>query len=495
MSGRVGWFWLRNPHLARLGCRRTSQDVEQGTTRFRMSQDHREVGRVHGGLPQHGGRHRVTSPYWPARRPCPRRPSERSWVAAPILVATVVVGLLAVCTLGRATSGAAFIGLSQNATSTFGSGTWGNDTLWDTSTVPAVTDPSDSNALQVGVKFRPKSNGQIEKVQFYKGPVNSGVHVGQLWTANGDLLASVNFTGETATGWQSATFATPVAVTAYNVYVVTVYMPDGGYAVDSHYFDDAQDRPQLIAQEDGATGCTGLYKYTSAGNFPATCFNSANYWVDVTFNTTAVARTGPIWQQYSGSNRNGGGTSTTVSLPEATTAGNQLLIMIESDSVVNTPAGFTLDRSQVNSGAQYVFRKATSAGETSWTVTAPVSAHFGWWAAEVTGLQASPLDVAASNGQTTKVGTWTTPTITPTAGNRLLIASDGRQAHDANYDAFGYTNSFVKIGEATSKYGSTDAGLSVAIRTVAANGSTGYSTSTDVDNSSPTAIIASYKLP
>jgi hypothetical protein len=167
-------------------------------------------------------------------------------VATPTLAATAAICLLVMCTLWWSGTRTTYSTLTQNPTSTFGSGTW-DYTLWDTSAVPAVTDPNDSGQVQVGVKFRPKSNGQITKVQFYKGPVNTGVHVGQLWTANGALLASVTFTGETATGWQSATFASPVAVSAYNVYVITVYLPDGGYAVDDHYFDNARDRPWCSA--------------------------------------------------------------------------------------------------------------------------------------------------------------------------------------------------------------------------------------------------------
>jgi hypothetical protein len=128
-------------------------------------------------------------------------------------------------------------------------------------------------------------------------------------------------------------------------------------------------------------------------------------------------------------------------------------------------------------------------------VTTSVSALTSWWAAEVTGLQASPLDVVSSNGQITKVGSWTTPTITPTAGNRLLIASVGRQSDSKNYDAYAYTQGFIKTGEAITSTGNNDAGLSVAVRQVAANGSTGYSTGATFDNGSPTSIIASYKLP
>ena len=51
-----------------------------------------------------------------------------------------------------------------------------------------------------------------------------------------DLLGSVTFTGETATGWQQANFAPPIAVTANTTYVVGYHAPAGGYAVNPDFF-------------------------------------------------------------------------------------------------------------------------------------------------------------------------------------------------------------------------------------------------------------------
>jgi hypothetical protein len=80
--------------------------------------------------------------------------------------------------------------------------------------VPGTPADSDPSAVEVGVKFRSDLPGQITAVRFYKGSGNSGTHVGNLWSANGTNLGSVTFTGETATGWQTATFATPITISA-----------------------------------------------------------------------------------------------------------------------------------------------------------------------------------------------------------------------------------------------------------------------------------------
>src|SRR4026207_2041443 len=75
--------------------------------------------------------------------------------------------------------------------------------------------------------------------RYSRGPPNPGPHVGSLWSASGSLLARATFTGETATGWQQASFSQPVAVTANTTYVASYHAPSGGYALDLLYFNTA----------------------------------------------------------------------------------------------------------------------------------------------------------------------------------------------------------------------------------------------------------------
>ena len=103
--------------------------------------------------------------------------------------------------------------------------------------------------------------------------------------ALGSLLASVTFTNETATGWQQAILATPVALTANTTYVVSYYAPAGHYALNAPYFTAAVVKPPLSALANGPSGGNGVYKYGTSG-FPTETFNASNYWVDVVFNTT-----------------------------------------------------------------------------------------------------------------------------------------------------------------------------------------------------------------
>ena len=61
------------------------------------------------------------------------------------------------------------------------------------------------------MKFQSSVPGWVTGVRFYKGTGNNGTHTGSLWTSSGTQLATGTFTNETASGWQTLTFANPVS--------------------------------------------------------------------------------------------------------------------------------------------------------------------------------------------------------------------------------------------------------------------------------------------
>ena len=73
-------------------------------------------------------------------------------------------------------------------------------------------------------------------VRFYKGTGNTGTHVGSLWSPERAAARPGTFTDETATGWQTATFTSPVAVTAGQTYIVSYTAPVGHYAAQPWAF-------------------------------------------------------------------------------------------------------------------------------------------------------------------------------------------------------------------------------------------------------------------
>jgi hypothetical protein len=103
----------------------------------------------------------------------------------------------------------------------------------------------------------------------------------------------VTFSGETTSGWQTASFSQPVAIQANTVYLVSYYAPVGHYPSSEGFFlpnpspvpdgSDSVDSPPLHALR--ATGATtnGVYSYAASTTFPTSTFNGENYWVDPVF--------------------------------------------------------------------------------------------------------------------------------------------------------------------------------------------------------------------
>src|SRR5262249_33045749 len=93
--------------------------------------------------------------------------------------------------------------------------------IWPSNPTPAIVDGGDPLPVVLGVKFQSDVAGSITGIRFYKAAANIGTHVGTLWSSTGQSLGTVTFTGETGSGWQQATFATPVAIQANTVYVAS----------------------------------------------------------------------------------------------------------------------------------------------------------------------------------------------------------------------------------------------------------------------------------
>ena len=157
-------------------------------------------------------------------------------------------------------------------------------TLWPSSTIPTVVDGGPDSAVELGVKFRSDAAGAITGIRFYKAAANTGAHVGNLWSSNGARLATATFTNETASGWQEALFATPVAIASNTVYVASYHANNGHYSADLNYFlGKGVDNPPLHALANGVSGGNGVYAYGTSSAFPNQTWNAANYWVDVAF--------------------------------------------------------------------------------------------------------------------------------------------------------------------------------------------------------------------
>ncbi|MFI9009398.1 DUF4082 domain-containing protein [Actinosynnema sp. NPDC053489] len=156
--------------------------------------------------------------------------------------------------------------------------------LFSAATVPTVAAADDTGSYELGVRFVPSVSGTVTGVRFYKGAGNTGTHTGTLWDAAGNPLATGAFGDETATGWQTLTFASPVAVSAGTTYVASYTAPNGRYSVDTGYFmGNAVTSPPLSAPASAEGRPNGVYR--SGPGFPASSYAGSNYWVDVVFTT------------------------------------------------------------------------------------------------------------------------------------------------------------------------------------------------------------------
>jgi hypothetical protein len=153
--------------------------------------------------------------------------------------------------------------------------------LFDLQT-PSTLDGGDVNSVVLGMKFRSDVDGSVTGLRFYKAAANTGTHVGSLWAPDGTLLAQATFTNETASGWQTVQFSSPVLVNAGATYTASYLAPNGHYSVSVGGFATAVSNPPLNALVD-STSANGLYAYSSTSVRPTSSWNAANYYVDVTF--------------------------------------------------------------------------------------------------------------------------------------------------------------------------------------------------------------------
>ena len=145
---------------------------------------------------------------------------------------------------------------------------------------PPVTSANDNGPLELGTVITPTTNGFItERPISSRERATPGQHTGSIWSMAGQRLATVTFTGETSSGWQTAPLASPLPVTAGTSYVVSYFAPNGRYAAQGGYFNTPRTNGPLTAP----AGNNGRYIYGSGGGFPTGSWNSTSYFVDVVF--------------------------------------------------------------------------------------------------------------------------------------------------------------------------------------------------------------------
>ena len=156
----------------------------------------------------------------------------------------------------------------------------GQVSFWGNSTIPGTPEVTyDTASVTLGLKFYADVAGSVTGIRFYKGPDNTGTHVGNLWSSTGANLASVTFSAETASGWQQANFASPVNIAANTTYVISYLAPNGNYADDHNYSWSTLSATPLHV----SGSAPGVFAYGSSTAFPSGTWLASNYWVDLVF--------------------------------------------------------------------------------------------------------------------------------------------------------------------------------------------------------------------
>jgi uncharacterized protein YaiE (UPF0345 family) len=156
-----------------------------------------------------------------------------------------------------------------------------------TSQTPTLTNLTDGSGsagdYEMGVEFTSAKAGTISSIRYYKDANETGPHVGKIWSDTGTLLASVNFTNETASGWQEQTLSTPLAIAANTKYVVSVNA-NTYYVATPAGLGTTVTNGDLSAVADGSNGVFN----TTPDLFPTQSFNNGNYFRDIAFTSTSV---------------------------------------------------------------------------------------------------------------------------------------------------------------------------------------------------------------
>ena len=180
--------------------------------------------------------------------------------------------------------------------------------------------------------------------------------------------------------------------------------------------------------------------------------------------------------------KNATGTSltatTTATFSTAPTSGNLIVMTMSTDAYNGTPdAGWTqstgMEQQTYHGG--YIWWQISN-GANSFPYTIGAATRSTWVLAEFSGNHATPYDISNGAFQQLSGVSLLTPTITPTSGNRLLVtaltANDGQSVSAVTQS---WTNSFTNINVIGAGTGTVNNCCGMAYQIVAANGSTGYS--------------------
>jgi hypothetical protein len=259
------------------------------------------------------------------------------------------------------------------------------NSIWPASAAPGTITVDDPNPVELGLKFQSVLPTTVTGVRFYKGPSNTGTHPRSLWSGTGSLLASAQFTNETASGWQQALFPNPVAISANTTYVISYHTTAGYYSADLGFFaNQGVTSGTLQALSDQPGNGNGVYSYGQSA-FPANSYSAANYWVDVL--TT-------------GSSSGGSTPTVPTNLTASATGSTQVSLNWVASTATSAIAGYNVYRNGTKIGTTAVSNYTDTTVSPNTTYSYAVSAYD---ASGNTSPQTAPVTVTVPSAGSTAI--------------------------------------------------------------------------------------------
>jgi len=362
--------------------------------------------------------------------------------------------------------------------------------VWNTSTTPGPL-ANDISALELGMKFRADNNGFVSGVRYYKYAQNTGTHVGHLWSTAGALLGTVTFANESASGWQEASFAPPIAITANTTYVISYHTDTGFYAASNSFFSSGVDNGPLHALSNASAPNNGVYLYTAGSAFPNQTYQSSNYWVDVVFTTGATDTTPPTVVMTAPTN----GTTVAGTIAVSANASDNVgvtSVQFKLDGAnlgaADTASPYTvnLDTTPIANGTHALTAVASdAAGNTATATTVTVT---------VSNADTTPPTVAMTAPANGATVSGTTVTVSATAADNVGVAGVQFKLDGANLSAEDTASPFSLTWNSTTVADGSHT-LTAVARDAAGNTATATTITVTVNNADATAPTVAMSAP
>lgn len=166
--------------------------------------------------------------------------------------------------------------------------------LFGSTNGPDTSETDNNQPINLGVEIAPSAAVNATKLHFYRGTTDiTGAITGRLWRITGPGTgefvtgSDVTFT-LSGTGWHTATFTNPIALSSADRYIATVHFPDR-WPFTAGYWGDLGpgsggivNGPLRAFSNFDSLGGQGRFSSGAVTVFPASSGNASNYWVDIT---------------------------------------------------------------------------------------------------------------------------------------------------------------------------------------------------------------------